>query len=115
MRPANHRQATQQMHALLIQKLPGRRKTAVNEHLKRAKQIAIILWQQYNIGPYQYQAKHLQYYLMTQITHLKPASQYRYWLTIKRIIHALDKDEYWCAYLQGPWRQPHHNTDKYDT
>lgn len=106
MRPANHHKAERQMHNLLIRRLPGKKQTAVNEHLKRAKQIALILWKYDKVGPYQYQLKHLQWYLTTQINTLKPASQYRHWLTVERILKALNKYKDWQSHLQGTWRKP---------
>ena len=99
MRPANHKQAEQHMEHLLNRKLKGNRGTRVKEHTHRAKKIAALIWKRFQVGPYQYQLKHLKWYLDTQIRHLKPATQYRHWLTVKNIIVALGKESDWMSRL----------------
>lgn len=94
------------MRHLLNRKLTGRRRTRVQEHSGRAQSMAATLWCQFNVGPYQYRVKHLHWYLITQTAHLKPATRYRYWLTTKNIITALNKEADWLALLQGPWVSP---------
>ena len=104
MRPANQQQAEKHMEHLLNRKLTGNRHTKVKEHTQRAKRIAAIIWARFQVGPYQYQLKHLHWYLQTQTTHLKPATRYRYWLTIQNILHALNKQGEWLCWLQGAWK-----------
>lgn len=89
MRPANSKQAQQQMRKLLGRKISGRRATKVKEHTKRALQIADVLYRQFQVGPYQYRQKHLQWYLNDHIESLTPASQYRHRLTIHIIVNVL--------------------------
>ncbi|PCH64453.1 MAG: hypothetical protein COC09_02390 [Gammaproteobacteria bacterium] len=116
MRPANQYQAEKHMEHLLSRKLTGNRHTKVKEHTRRAKRIAAIIWTQFQVGPYQYQIKHLHWYLHSQTKHLKPATRYRYWLTIKNILKALNKEAGWIGQLQGTWIKPegakHHVTTK---
>lgn len=99
MRPANQQQAERHMEHLLNRKLKGNRGTRVKEHTHRAKKIATVIWTRFHVGPYQYQLKHLKWYLNTQIRHLKAATQYRHWLTVKNIIFALGKENDWIAGL----------------
>ena len=106
MRPANAQQAVQHMEHLLVRKLKGKRSSRVKEHLNRAKRIAAILYHQFQVGPYQYQVKHLRWYLTTQTHQLKPATRYRHWLTITNIIDALGKNADWLLCLRGDWTQP---------
>jgi len=106
MRPANLDQAKRHMHHLLAYRIKGRRSTKVREHLKRATQIAEVLYQHFQIGPYQIRLKHLQWYLSSHIQSLKPASQYRHWLTIRHIIMALEKGQRWESELNGAWCSP---------
>ena len=134
MRPANLDQAKRHMHHLLAYRIKGRRSTKVREHLKRATQIAEVLYQHFQIGPYQIRLKHLQWYLIganlkvlvkyfqigpyqirlkhlqwylsCHIQSLKPASQYRHWLTIRHIIMALEKGQRWESELNGAWCSP---------
>ena len=106
MRPANAQQAVQHMEHLLARKLTGKRSRRVRDHLNRAKRIAAILYSQFQVGPYQYQAKHLCWYLTTQTHQLKPATRYQHWLTIRNIVNALDKSIHWVPHLKGDWTQP---------
>lgn len=99
MRPANSTQAQQQMMKLLSRKIPGRRSTKVKEHAKRALQIADVLYRQFQVGPYQYRLKHLQWYLNIHIQPLSLVTQYRYWLTVRIIVVALDQWEVWKGNL----------------
>jgi len=99
MRPANQQQAKQHMEHLLNRKLKGNRSTRVKEHTHRAKKIAAAIWTRFRVGPYQYQLKHLKWYLDTQTQHLKPATQYRHWLTVKNVIIALGKESDWMSRL----------------
>ena len=99
MCPANQQQAKQHMEHLLNRKLKGNRSTRVKEHTQRAKKIAALIWKRFQVGPYQYQLKHLKWYLDTKIRHLKAATQYRHWLTVKNITIVLDKEIEWLGQL----------------
>jgi len=94
------------MHHLLAYRIKGNRNTRVKEHLKRATVIAESLYKKFQIGPYQIRLKHLNWYLNQQIQDLKPASQYRHWLTIRFIVVALDKWDDWQSELHGSWQSP---------
>lgn len=103
MRPANPQQAIRHMEHLLTRKLTGKRSTRVKEHLTRAKRIADVLYRQFQVGPYQYQLKHLRWYLEAHIQGIKSATRYRHWLTVRNIIVALGKEADWLPCLQGGW------------
>ena len=94
------------MEHLLARKLTGKRSSRVKEHLNRAKRIAAILYHQFQVGPYQYQVKHLRWYLTTQTHQLKPATRYRHWLTVWNIVAARNKSADWLMQLQGSWQTP---------
>ena len=100
MRPANHQQAAIHMEYLLNRKISGCRRTKVKEHIQRAKRIAVIIWTRFQIGPYQYQLKHLAWYINTQTQHLQPATRYRHWLTVRYIVSALNKLDEWEQTLE---------------
>jgi hypothetical protein len=106
MRPANIPQLQQQMQKLLARKILGRRATKVKEHRKRAAAIADTLYRRFQVGPYQYQLKHILWYLTTHTQSLKPETRYRHWLTIQHILNALNKKELWAYHLNGPWQNP---------
>lgn len=103
MRPANAKQAQEQMRKLLSRKIPGRRMTKVKEHTNRALLIADVLYRQFQVGPYQYRLKHLQWYLNIHIKFLAPATQYRYWLTLRIIVKALGLWQKWDRKLEALW------------
>ena len=106
MRPATPQQAERHMEHLLARKLTGKRRSRVKEHLNRAKRIAVIIYRQFQVGPYQYQVKHLWWYLSTQTAQLKPATRYRHWLTVKYCARALGKEACWLRLLRGSWQTP---------
>ena len=33
-------------------------------------------------------------------------TRYRYWLTLERLLRAIEKLENWRPHLNGPWRSP---------
>lgn len=94
------------MEHLLGRKLTGNRQTRVKEHTQRARHIAAIIWTRFQAGPYQYQLKHLKWYLDTKTQHLAHSTRYRHWLTTKNILYALNKDPDWTGQLQGSWITP---------
>lgn len=106
MRPSNRQQAIQHMDALLRKKLKGNKQTRVREKITRARNIAATIYDRFQVGPYQYQVKHLRWYLEINIKGLKSATRYRYWLTAQSIVFALGKDQSWLEFLKGDWIQP---------
>ena len=53
-----------------------------------------------------WQVKHLRWYLTTQTAGFTPGTRYRYWLTLRALVHALGREAHWLAHLQGPWVRP---------
>ena len=100
MRPANQQQAEKHMEHLLNRKIPGGRRTKVREHTQRASRIAAIIWARFQVDPYQYQLKHLIWYLNTQTQRYQPSARYRHRLTVKYIVSALSKQAAWGQALQ---------------
>ena len=100
MRPANQQQAVRHMEHLLIRKIKGNRQTRVKEHISRAKRIAITIWTRFQVGPYQYQLKHLQWYMGFYTKDLAPIIRYRHWLTIRHIACSIDKSAEWSVLLE---------------
>ena len=91
------------MEYLLKHRLKGSRQTKVKEHTKRAKRIAGVIWTRFQVGPYQYQVKHLRWYLNTQTQHLTANTRYRHWLTIKYVVISRGKGTDWIVQLKGSW------------
>ncbi len=104
-RPANHRAAARHAHSLLANRLPGSRRGTVRQHLARAQHIAATIWRRWHVGPYQWQLKHLRWYLVERTDDLAGGTRYRHWLTVRLLILALDNDG-WIERLDGPWVRP---------
>ena len=104
-RPANPRAAARQARSLLANRLPGSRRGTVRQHLARSERIAQTIWRRWQVGPYQWQLKHLRWYLVEKTNHCVSGTRYRYWLTVRLLIFALDHDG-WIERLDGPWVRP---------
>lgn len=105
MRPRGITQARQHMLHLFKRRLKGSRQK-LNRHYNRSRYIVDILWAQFQVGPYQYQVKHLRWYLTDAIEPLLPATRYQHWLTVKILLEALGKEDEWIGHLQGSWTSP---------
>ena len=104
MRPANQEQAVRHMEHLLIRKIKGNRRTRVTENMYRARRIAIVIWVRFQVGPYQYQLKHLRWYIEACMRDLAPNTRYRHWLTIRHIVWALGKNARWSVlFVAARW------------
>jgi hypothetical protein len=106
MRPANAKQSAAKARALLNRRLPGPRRTTVRAHLRRAERIAKLIYQRWQVGPYQWQVKHVRWYLERRTEHLRPSARYRHWLTLRLLVVALGRDADWNLHLVGPWQRP---------
>jgi len=104
-RPANPRVAARQARSLLANRLPGSRRGTVRQHLARSERIAQTIWRRWQVGPYQWQLKHLRWYLVEKTNDCVSGTRYRYWLTVRLLIFALDHDG-WVERLGGPWVRP---------
>ena len=105
-RPASPQSAASSAKALQVRRLPGSRRGSVRAHLQRAERITDKIWRRWQVGPHQWQVKHLRWYLTTQTNSFTPGTRYRYWLTIRALIYALGREEHWLVQLQGPWLRP---------
>ena len=108
MRPKSKYQARQHMLHLMKRRLKGSRRK-INEHYNRTLYMSDVLWTGFQVGVYQYQLKHLRWYLEEGIRPLLPATRYRHWLTVKVILEALGKEAGWTAQLRGSWTSPADN------
>ncbi|MBL3588494.1 MAG: hypothetical protein JMN24_01705 [gamma proteobacterium endosymbiont of Lamellibrachia anaximandri] len=104
--PANQQQAARIARDLLVRRLPGSRKGTVKPHLQRAELIAETIWRRWQVGPYQWQVKHLRWYLVEKTTHLTPSTRYRHWLTVRLLVLTLSMPEQWLSQLKGDWMRP---------
>ena len=105
-RPANQWAAASMARVMLVRRLPGSRRGSVRAHLQRAERIAEQIWRRWQVGPHQWQVKHLRWYLSVPAKAFTPGTRYRYWLTIRALVCALSRSEHWLVRLQGPWIRP---------
>ncbi len=104
--PANQHAAARQARMLLAKRLPGSRRGTVAAHLVRAERIAEAIWRRWQAGPYQWQVKHLRWYLTMATGQYTSGTRYRHWLTVRVLAFALGKGNHWLAHLEGPWLRP---------
>ncbi len=89
------------MDHFLKRKLSGNRKIRVKEHRARAKQVAVVLWLRFQVGPYQYQFKHMHWYMDVYTKDLAPNTRYRHLITVRNIIQVLKKNAKWVILFEG--------------
>jgi hypothetical protein len=104
--PPNQHAAARQARVLLAKRLPGSRRGTVAARLVRAERIADTIWRRWQVGPYQWQVKHLRWYLTAATGQYTAGTRYRHWLTVRALAFALDKGNHWLAHLKGPWLRP---------
>ena len=105
-RPPNQRVAARRARELLSRRMPGLDPTTVREHVIRAERVAAVIWRRWQVGPWQWQVKHLRWYLECKTKGMRPGTRYRYWLTIRALVYAVGRGEDWVRRLRGPWVRP---------
>lgn len=50
--------------------------------------------------------KHLQWFLEHGTKDFTPSTRYRYWLTVRALVLALNHGQPWLGQLGGPWVRP---------
>jgi hypothetical protein len=79
-----------------VYRAPG---TTVHAHLGRAGGIAACIYRRWQVGPYEWQVKHLRWFLEHGTTSLEGSVRcYRYWLTIRVLIIALGREADWLPH-----------------
>lgn len=104
--PSNQNQAARQAKDLLARTLPGSRRGSIRSHLQRAEHITDTIWRRWQVGPHQWQVKHVRWYLTEKTTLYTPGTRYRHWLTMRALVVALSKENDWLPQLQGSWLRP---------
>lgn len=94
------------MHLLLARAIPGS-KTTLHGHIQRAERIAAAITERWQFHtPYQWQAKHLRWFLSQQTHGMSCTSRYDYWRTCRALASVLGKWPAWEVHLRGEWN-PH--------
>jgi hypothetical protein len=100
-RPPNQRVAARRARELLSRRMPGLDPTTVREHVIRAERVADVIWRRWQVGPWQWQVKHLRWYLECKTKGMRPGTRYRYWLTIRALVYALGRGRQEVAARNG--------------
>ena len=103
------RGAIDQAHALLARSQSGARRGR-QTHIRRAEHIAAGIWRRWHVAPLHWQLKHLRWWLAVGTRDLTPQTRYQHWLTVRRLVAALGRDEDWLPHLSGPWQRPNGDT-----
>lgn len=101
--PRNADQAGRMAAQLLKRSRPGH-SVAVRRECQRAAAVAGVIWTRWHVGPWQWQCKHVRWFLEHHLNQYQGWTRYRYWLTIERLLCAVGKLEDWRVHLKGPWR-----------
>jgi hypothetical protein len=72
----------------------------------RGEHAAEVIWRRWQVGPHQWQVKHLRWYLEHRTVSMKPSTRYRHWLTVRALVYALGRSDDWLPRLRGDWIRP---------
>ena len=82
---------------------PGASAT-VRGHLQRARVIHDAITERWHLQDcWSWKAKHLRWFLATQLEERALATQRDYWRTVRAILAVLGKQADWEPHLRGPW------------
>ena len=98
-RPPTEYHARRQAVIILEKALPGKRSN-VSRRVDAAKNIAATIWRRWQVGPWEWQLKHLIWYLGHQVAKLSRSSRYDKWRTI-RVLLAGTKREHLILWLEN--------------
>jgi hypothetical protein len=103
MKPRNAQHAADQARRLLKPALTRIGPVATREHNARASTMACAIFERWHVGPYSWKAKHLRWFLTYVGGIQAPSTRYRFWLTVRRLLVALDRERDWAPHLRGSW------------
>lgn len=92
---------------LLKRSLAGRPRSVRGE-CERGARVAAAIWTRWQVGPWQWQCKHVRWFLEHRTTHYGDWTRYRYWLTVERLLKVTGKADNWRPRLEGAWCRPSH-------
>ena len=83
--PPTENHAGRQAVSILEKALAGKRAN-VTRRAKAAKNIAATIWRRWQVGPWEWQLKHLNWYLVHEVARLSPSAQYDKWRAIRVLL-----------------------------
>ena len=84
-RPGSLMKAGLQAERILEKALPGKHSNVVRR-VRFARSIAERIWKRWQVGPWQWQLKHLQWYLDFEVCGLSASSRYDQWRAIRVLL-----------------------------
>lgn len=94
------------MRDFIGQRLTGAALT-IKGHKIRSMAIARVVDERFGVNIYQFKLKHILWLLSVKNKKLGEATQYNYWLTVRKLIAMKRKSEHWLPKLQqGSWLKP---------
>jgi hypothetical protein len=91
-RPGTRGQAGHQAARILEKALPGK-KTNVSRRIRFAICIAERIWVRWQVGPWQWQLKHIIWYVDLCIRSLSASARYDHWRTIRILLSGIDRGD----------------------
>jgi hypothetical protein len=90
MNPANVKQAGRQVRQLLKKRLTGISHDTKRRYIRRAEIIAERIWGRWQVGPFRWRSKHIEWFQSTQLTEYKPRTKYAFNLVLQKTVRILD-------------------------
>ena len=107
--PRNAEEAGRVAKRLLSRSMRGGSVT-VRTECERAARAAAVIWCRWQVGPWQWQQKHIRWFLEHRTTEYSAWTRYRYWLTVERMLRVIKRYDDWAPGLKGPWLSPARET-----
>jgi hypothetical protein len=104
--PKHELAAAYQTRFLLAENVPKPHGGDYLYHRVRAGHIAEVIWRRWQVGPGQWELKHVHWYLLEKTDHYASGTRYRHWLTVRLLILCLGHAGDWLDHLDGPWVRP---------
>jgi hypothetical protein len=94
------------VHEILTYGFKGSKESKA-PHIKRVEYAIREIGVRFGIRhPEQLQCKHVEWFLRRYMADREPSTQYTYWLSIRRYLDGVKKEEDWAPRLRGPWEFP---------
>ena len=103
--PRNADEAGRVAKRLLSRSMRGGSAT-VRTECERAARAAGVIWCRWQVGPWQWQQKHVRWFLEHRTKEYSAWTRYRYWLTVERTLRVIKRYDDWAPGLKGPWLSP---------
>ena len=86
-RPGTVQSVRHQAIQILVRALPGKRSN-VGRRIRFAMLLSDRIWRRWQVGPWQWQRKHVEWYLDVAISDLSPSAIYDHWRMIRVLLSA---------------------------